>query len=197
MASRRCFTDSDTWNGGFYEIAIELGACSDVRLETALRRVWSFADLAGPYLESSREPTEQQITERIPLEGHLYGLATVDGHGPVACGSVAIRSDAGDDWLHFYLPLGALGTVLPVGAFPFDDGSHESWRRPVDAWLANLGRHVYAAVEFPLGLVGFEPGTVEPIAAATIAKHGLPDRRCDGILVSRSRALAWYPRNQP
>lgn len=78
----------------------------------------------------------------------------------MVCGVVAIREDWGPDWLDFYLPTGSLSRAEHrVKAFPLgDDGGPSSiqWRGPIDAWLADIAHHVYAAVDFRLGLIGFE-----------------------------------------
>jgi hypothetical protein len=44
-----------------------------------------------------------------------------------------------------------------VGGNPFGDFDESlQWRRALDDWLAELGRHVYENVRFRLGLVGME-----------------------------------------
>jgi hypothetical protein len=50
------FTETETWLGGYYELAIELGSRSDERLLAALAAVWADPDLDGAYLSRDVEP---------------------------------------------------------------------------------------------------------------------------------------------
>lgn len=52
--------------------------------------------------------------------------------------------------------MSALGRACPVGGFPIDRADHEDWRRLIDNWLAEIGRSVFEAAPFRLGVVGFE-----------------------------------------
>ena len=49
------FTPDGAWFGGFYELALEVGARSDDRLRAALAAVWSHPDLDGCYIDRGRE----------------------------------------------------------------------------------------------------------------------------------------------
>jgi hypothetical protein len=55
----KLFTADEAWNGGFYELALEVGARSDDRLRAALKALWSHPDLDGCYLDRGREPSDQ------------------------------------------------------------------------------------------------------------------------------------------
>ena len=118
------FTTLEVWNGGFYELALEVGSRSDDTLFATLRNVCQYPALTGPYTHRNREPTMQNPIaldrQHIATGLHLYGVATLSDGVQVACGTVTIREDSGVDWLTLYMPMGALDRVYPVGGFPFD-----------------------------------------------------------------------------
>ncbi|MGC7098383.1 hypothetical protein ACPZ19_27235 [Amycolatopsis lurida] len=142
MHDATAFTDPDNWSGGFYELSLEIGERNDGRLQRALTALWRVAGITGCYGTDEREPAEQSA---VPLTvasleefGHLRGVVTLPSADPVVCGCIATRLDEDNqDWLTFYLPLGALGISVPdVGSFPFGpDGGPTSlaWRAPLDA----------------------------------------------------------------
>jgi hypothetical protein len=165
VTSPAAFTDADNWTGGFYELAIEVGETSDERLGRALGTLWRAACIRGCYGSCDREPPDLKTVpctvESLERFGHLRGTVDLPGGLRTVCGAVAVREDHGPDWLDFYLPMGALAGAEPrVGAFPFgNDGGNVSvtaWREPIDAWLAGVAAHVYTAVEYKLGLIGWE-----------------------------------------
>lgn len=174
------FTNPNTWFGGYYELALEIGGRSDKCLLNALATLWNHPSLEGVYLEREKEPDEQQhvpISPSLLDRMHLQGLAKLpDGH-KVACGSCVIREDAGINWLDFYLPMGALESAYDVGGYPFDEAgvAHQKWQVPVDEWLKEIGLYIFSAVPFSLGLIGFE---VSGMAySAQIEKDGIPGER--------------------
>lgn len=192
----RLFTAPETWVGGFYNLEIALGERSDERLFTALRAVWNHPALTGCYLSRDLEPHEQaQITPTLDhLEGHLQGIARLPNQKRIACGTYTIRYDRGDDWLGFYVPMGALGQVFPVGGFPFEQKAeqHEVWRRSIENWLVDIGRSVYEVVPFQLALIDFE---VDCVDANAIIAEGIPEQRRMGYLLPEDGVLHYYPRN--
>ena len=112
----------------------------------------------------------------------------------VVCGLVVVREEGGSyepDWLDFYIPLGALGRIDPrEGGYPFGDFDESlEWRRPLDDWLAELGRHVYENVRFRLGLVGMEVSG--EIYAGQLAS-GVPTTRVYGLLVPEATEVRYY-----
>jgi hypothetical protein len=112
------------------------------------------------------------------------------------CGVVAVREDSGIDWLDFYLPLGALGRADPrVGAYPYPfEGesalAHLAWRRPIDDWLADIGRQVYAHVDYSLGLIGHE---VSGVSYGADLAEGPPEQRRIGYLIPTNGELRYWP----
>jgi len=150
------FTSRDAWRGGFYELALELGARSDERLAAALCAVWAHPDLEGPYAHRDREPSEQALVAPALLEEgpHLRGVARLPNGSRVACGTCVIRElDDGPDWLDFYIPMGSLGTAYAVGGFRL--GPDTNWPGPgrseVEEWLATIGSVDCAALQFQTG----------------------------------------------
>lgn len=194
------FTDSDVWHGGFYELALEMGTPSDTRLRAALQAVWSHPALMGCYTDRQREPAEQPPIQAsaasLEAGSHLYGLIRLPHAIQVACGTCLVREAAGGDWLDFYLPMGALGSAYPVGGYPFDETQKDpaSWQAPLDAWLAELGQHVFAMVPFRLGLIGFETSGYTTFAEAY--PKGQPTDRYFGYLWPSAGKLEYLPKNK-
>lgn len=127
---------SENWHGGSYELAVNLGPRDDTRMEAALTTVWSSATVEGCLARDEARSHPVPCT-LLSLEqfGHLNGRVRLPDGGVIVCGVVAVREENGDDWLIFYLPLGALAEHdARVGAFPFgDDGGEASraWREPI------------------------------------------------------------------
>ena len=196
MERRRLFTEQDTWSGRSYELAIELGLHSDARLEAALIALWQSERLDGCCLGQDIEPAAQQrfspSLETLERCGSLLDVLTLPDGVSVACGMIAIREEAGSNWLTFFVPIGALSFVYDVGAFPCDDGKDSRvWREPLDDCLVKLARAMFAVVAFPLALVGHEVSG--SVSAADITATGIPTERWDGYLWQESGNLIWYP----
>lgn len=195
---RMYFTNPETWNGGYYELALEMGGRSDERLQMALRALWGHPTLEGCYLDREREPHQQKRVDvsSVLIEPiHLQGLARLPNGRRVACGTCLIRGEDGPDWLDFYLPMGALGEAYEVGSYPFDmaGAATKAWQVPVDEWLIGIGRRVLSVAPFQLGLVGFE--ACGEAYASQVSEEGVPAERYFGYLVPRDGALEWYPTN--
>ena len=116
--NERIFTLQDAWTGGSYDLALELGPRDDARLSRALHALWTHPDLDGCYQHKDREPIEQPRIEASTAETRLHGVARIGTRAAVASYTVVLRLDDGIDWIHFCLPMGALGRILDVGAFP-------------------------------------------------------------------------------
>jgi hypothetical protein len=91
--------------------------------------------------------------------------------------------------------MGSLRRVLPVGAFPFDDGGDLAWRAALDDWLRLVAEHLFASVRFRLGLVGWTEPDLDGDSEG-VTEHGIPDERWVGYLVPSGSGLTWYPPNQ-
>ncbi|MBB4966754.1 hypothetical protein [Saccharothrix violaceirubra] len=198
MTGSAAFTAAGNWDGGFYELALELGPGGDARLGRALTALGKAAAVPNWYGSRDREPHEQVpvgcTLDSLRRYRHLRGIATLPAGTPVVCGLVAIREESGIDWLAFHLPLGALGSADPrVGGFPFeDDGTftHLAWRQPIDNWLADIGRQVFADVGYSLGLIGLEASGE---AYATDVTDGPPGHRGVGYLIPTDDEIRYWP----
>lgn len=193
--------DEENWNGGFYELAFELGPTDDSRLENALLALWREASVVGCFAAVTYHPA---VHAPVPLtldslvaHGHLRGVVRLPDEHDMVCGVVAVRFENGADWLSFYLPLGALARTDPlIGGYPFGDDAGEPaliWRRPIDDWLAAVATRVFEEVPFRLGLVGME--ATGEVDAADLA-DSVPEQRQYGILVPTATALNYHPANQ-
>ena len=95
------FTEANTWFGGFYELALELGSRSDERLLAALAAIWSDPDFDGIYLSRDIEPSQQErlaISTDLLQLNHLHGLARLPNGATIACGICIIREEDGPCW---------------------------------------------------------------------------------------------------
>jgi len=190
------FTTEDVWNGGFYELALEYDTGKRPGLIEGLDQLWRCKELEGCYLHADRDPDEQTRLAFQPSllsAGHLFGVVQLPAPTRIPCGTCTVDEDGGSDWLVFYITMSALGSVYGVGGFPFDSGDHESWRVPLEEWLANIGRRIFSRAPFRLGLVGFE--TSGEIRASELL-GGIPKQRRMGLLVPRDDGLEWLPRNE-
>jgi hypothetical protein len=201
------FTNKDSWSGGFYELALELGNYSDTysdeRITSALKVLWSYPLLTGVYLQRDREPSQQQCISihnctTHPTQNHLQGLAALSDKIQVACGTFTVREEEdGSDWLVFYIPLGTLVDVYPIiGGYPFgstDEESCKSWQVSINDWLVELGKYIFKLVKFRLGIVGFEVSG--ETYAQDLSEKGIPEQRYEGYLLPAIDSLRWYPPN--
>jgi hypothetical protein len=183
--------EAENWHGGFYELAMNLGPRSDARLDLALTTVWSAAKVRGCHQRTAAGHVPATCTlDSLEGAGHLAGTVKIPDGRVLVCGAVAIREEAGDDWLDFYLPLGALGESDPrVGGFPFgDDGGAKSrsWREPLDEWLMAIGAAVYARVAFRYAVVGFEASglTLGEVLATSDTFYSVLDGRSGTLVVT-------------
>jgi len=194
------FTDDQTWKGAFYELAIELGHRSDERLQLALNAMWQTPCLTGCYTDHKREPEEQDQVEpsivNLKIHGHLRGIAILPDKQRIPCGTVAIREEEGPDWFNFYVPLGALEQIYKEvgGFFGTDHPNSRCWREPLENWLAGMGREVFSAVEFRLGLIGCEVSGVA--YASELTCSGVPEVRGIGYLWPTPEGVQYYPTNK-
>lgn len=192
------FTDAETWLGGYYELALELGEHSEGRLLSALTAVWSHPDFEGLYVDRAIEPEDQQkiaIADALQFD-MLYGVARLPNRIKIACGTFIVREEVGPDWLSILLPMGALDKAYPVGGYPFEPSLTQSfqWRNTLNHWLAQIGLWVFERVKYRLGIVGFEvSGTMY---AAEIARTGIQNQRDVGLLWPEKGKLIYYPNTE-
>lgn len=194
-------TDPENWHGGFYELAIELADESDERLQRILTALWHAAGIEGCYRR--RAGTRDQFEDapctvaELDQRGHLHATVYLPTGQRIVCGAVAIRGGGGNDWLDFYLPMGALSRAdRRVGAFPFvPDGARSAleWRRTIDEWLAYIATAIFQAYPFRLALIGNE--TSGEIDAASLDGQ-VPEQRFVSYLLPHGGQLDYVPANR-
>jgi hypothetical protein len=183
-------------------LALELGPRDDERLEAAIQAVCTQTGAVGWNALGERRPVAEErlpcTWESIAQHGQLRGTVQLPTGELVVCGIVVVREGGGSyepDWLDFYIPMGALGRIdSRVGGYPFgDDAESLQWRRPLDDWLAELGRRVYENVRFRLGLVGMEVSG--EMYAGELASE-VPATRLSGLLVPEGNEVRYHPATQ-
>ena len=193
-------TDDQIWKGAFYELAIELGPRSDERLQLALSAIWGTPCLQGCYTDRNKAPEEQDQVEpsivNLDIHGHLRGIAILSDEQRVPCGTVAIREEEGPDWLDFYIPIAVIEQIYKDvdGFFGMDHPKSRCWREPLDNWLAEIGREVFSAVVFRLGLIGCEVSGVA--YASELIASGVPKARGISYLWPTPEGIQYYPTNR-
>jgi len=190
------FTTPDIWNGGSFELTMELGAHDEEKLREARRTLWGHPDLEGCYLDREREPEDQERVDldSVSLPGlePLYGFATLPAGPVIPCRSLTIALDDGVDELVLCLPMGALGHAYEVGGYPCGNHASADWVEPVVEWLRGVGETVFARVRYRLGVVGYEVDTVDR-DYEDLLRAGIPDQRWIGYLWPEEMMLRWYP----
>lgn len=173
-------SDRDAWTGGYYELAIQLGARDDSRMQAAVRFLVGAAEIDGPWhIQWQPDRVERAGWSLEDLSaGQLCGVVTLPDGQQAICAVTAVREDDGDDWLDLCLPLEALARRDGrIGGFPFEpDADHRSlaWRLPIDDWFARIAREVSQEFGFKLAAIGFEvSGSVR---AESVAKPASAER---------------------
>ena len=179
---------------------LELGDPDDDRIDRAMAALDDVPQLDG--WSRFRDP-EDRRADRLPARlssldgrGQVYGVAKLAQGPRTVCVASALREDdgAGPDWLKLGFPMGALARVLAdVGVHPYRGDRRDPsapWRRSLDDWLADVGRTVYAAAPFRLGLIGFEVGGLLPLNPAY---RDPTATRPVGLLVPAGDSLTYLP----
>ena len=188
------FTTPDTWTGGFYELGIVPHAHDDATAAACLAALWGSPYLFGCFLDRDRDAATQVqlLLANLPIEGHLYGVATFADGRACVCGTYTTLFPDDGRWLRFYLPLTALATCYPLGGYPFGAASPALAQtlHTLNEWLRVVAEHVYHHCPFTLGVIGFE---TDLWAASALAQAPLSEPRWDGLLLPTDGSLRWYP----
>jgi hypothetical protein len=197
MANPAKLDDKENWDGGFYELGLELGPRDDARMDAALETLWRLAAVDGCSAvigNAGFRHREVPLTVSSLEDHHLHGVVRLPSGKRIVCGAIALRDLDGRDWLDFFLPLGALGRVdARVGGFPFgSDGGGASleWRRPIDEWFVSLASQLMQRLPFALALIGFE--SCGDLTVAELAERGVSAERPFGIFLPGA-ALEYLP----
>jgi hypothetical protein len=188
------FTDPDVWTGGFYELCLELPAQDDATTAYGLAALWRSPQLSGCFVRNDIEPTQQvaRTLESLPVEGHLYGVATLGDGQHCVCGSYTTHFADEGRWLGFYLPMGAFAQIYPVGSYPFGRATLqlEHTLKVVNEWFRTLAEEVYKHLAFTFGVIGFE---TDFSAIKAQALQAIPTVRWEGLVIPTDDHLLWYP----
>jgi hypothetical protein len=175
------FTYPDAWSGGDYELGLELDEAGDVC--KTLAAIWSFSGLDGCYLASNLEPCAQQRC--VPCDGidslvRLNGVAMI-GAQELPCSTIVV--DNSRRWIFVGLPSGSLFRAF---------GDEDVWIELLDDWMLRLGRAVFLAVPFRIGVQGFLDAHTY-VDSRAVARSGVPAVRGVGYQIPDRGDVAWYP----
>ena len=195
------FTHEDSWTGGFYELAIDVGSTMDELVLTVLQAIWSHPALEGCYLDRTREPADQMrltMTPELLHRTHIQGIARLPDNHFLPCGTCLLRDLGDTTWIDFYIPTGALEWVYPLGGFPFsrqDRNAQRQWQQPLDNWFADLGRYIFEHSAYRFAVIGHE--VAAEADAAQISERGIPEQRWMGYLWPTGTTLTYWPKTWP
>lgn len=172
---------SDPWEGGDYELYIEIVPTSGEGLVRALETIWSTPGM---------QPSDSG--QAFSAESWIRGLVTLPDGVRVVCETFAQHLESGVDFLSLAIPMGALGSAYPrVGGFPFGSEDSRSWREPLDLWFAEVARKVFSRVPFQLGLIGFDVSSED--LTRDVGHRGIPTDRWDAYLWCIDGSLRFFP----
>ena len=185
------FIAPGTWDGGSIELLCLFRRPPVPSNAEIHASIWSWSRLAGPYLSNKTEPNEQVACDPRDIEA-TYGVASLPGQiGQVAFETTFVE-DSDGTWLYAGVPLGSLGGLLPVGAFPFGEACIEDWEHIVYSWLYGLAEHVYEQQKFERAIVGW----LTTLEVDELAERHVPEVRSHGYIVPIHEKLVYYPPNR-
>ena len=195
------FTHEDSWTGGFYELAIDVGSTSDEAVLPLLQALWSHPALDGCYLDRTREPADQLRLMMLPEllhHTHLQGIVHLPNNHSFPCGTCLLRELGNTTWIDFYIPTGALERIYPLKGFPLshqDTDAQRQWQQPLDNLFAELGKYVFERAAYRFALIGYE--VAAEVDATQIIQIGTPERRWMGYLWPTGTTLTYWPKIWP
>jgi hypothetical protein len=186
----KVFTEPETWRGGSVELLCAMGPSNAERRKRCVAAVWNWPSLRGPYARSDKEPSQQRLSQ--PNSTACHGVAAL----PEQLGEVAFKvSTVVDDdglWLYAGVPMGSLGSVFPVGAFPFESTAVEPWERTVYGWLFGLAEHIAAQVPFERAVIGW----ITMAEVDQLSAQQVPATRFHGYIVGGESGFTYLPPNR-
>jgi hypothetical protein len=185
------FTESGTWDGGSVELLCLFRHATQSSRSLIHRAVWSWPSLVGPYANSKLEP-EAQLGSDPTDEEATYGVALLPGQiGRVAFQTTFVE-DSNGVWLYAGVPLGSLGRVLPVGAFPFGEENAQEWEHIVYGWLFGLAEHLHSQMSLERAVIGW----LTTMEVEELAAERIPEVRHHGYIAVNREQLVYYPPNR-
>ncbi len=145
----------ENWHGTHYELCFELGPTGDDALAIrALRGLWHFPQLRGPWAERSGFGSEVDEGVLTLAPASLYGCLRVDGETELGCNSYLIRVEGESDWLDLSIPVGMLELRFSVSD-PLEINTNP-WLGTLDSLLASIASHLFEKAPFRLAILGEE-----------------------------------------
>ncbi|MFD6164532.1 hypothetical protein ACFWFR_05045 [Oerskovia sp. NPDC060287] len=210
--SRPGATGERHWRGGFYELALLMDGSDQGRLGDGIKALAAAAGLSGATIDTAAGPVVPDLTtaeglrlaaEALAQGRQLRGRVLLPAARESACGVLLLRDalDAVEDpgsgpagcSLVLFLPLAGLASAgVEVGGFPFGDRSgveSHVWRRPLDEWLARIGRAVHVSLPFRRAVIGFDVAGDDELSVGT--EPSVPAPRDRAFLVQEPDGLVF------
>jgi hypothetical protein len=182
------FNPVQRWFGGFYELAIQVGAHgNDAAILDLIDAIWSQPEITGPYEENNTEPSIQQFTSISSDERHYYGFIRLNDEQLLVCGTYVVKENCepgGSDWVLFYVPaqevqwkLGGSGNcgdiVLPELSLFVN-------------YCVGIADAAYERKKFQMALIGFEASGETYAETITASEVGTPWM---GVILPKEHSL--------
>jgi hypothetical protein len=152
------FNPMHRWFGGFYELAIQVGAHgNDAAILDLLDVIWSQPEITGPFEENNTEPSLQQITSISSDERHYYGFIRLNDGQLLACGTYVVKENyevGGSDWVLLYVPAQEVEWKLGGSGSSEDIALPEL--SPFVSYCVRIADTAYERMTFLMALIGFE-----------------------------------------
>ncbi len=190
------FTVPGIWESNPYSLVFQLRDPSDTSIKQALTTLWNTPPLEGCYLRTDVEPAEQaRLSPSDPDHPgpYCHGIATFPNGKRLAASSWYAAFTPSDCWIDLSIPMRALATIYPVGAYPLNvksAPSAEPWLRAVNEWFKKIADAIYPSVRFSIAAIGI---LIDPSAVNRLLENGIPEVRWDGLLIPSDDRLIWYP----
>jgi hypothetical protein len=185
------FSEPGSWDGGSIELLCLFRSPSVPSASEVHAAVWTWPQLSGPFMSSKLEPSEQAMCDPKDLKA-TYGVASLPGQIGQAAFQTTFVEDSDGTWLYAGVPLGSLGRLLPVGAFPFGEAAVQNWEHVVYGWLYGLAEHLYRKFKFDRAIVGW----LTTMEVDELSERRIPEVRSHGYIAASDDSLVYYPPNR-
>lgn len=141
----------DLWLGGSIDLLLLFRGPSAPSPGEVTEAVWAWSPLEGPYLDRAME---SRPSRESPNVDHLYGRGRLPT-GQYVPFETYIVVDSDGVWVYAGAPVGGLGEVYPIEAYPFEASATTPWVLEVHGWLESLAAHVGTTLNFERGVIGW------------------------------------------